>query len=94
MIWTDEDGFLLKPLGISSGHPYTSKLFMDEKILHFLTIFLFVSSEPGRLMARYYLKFDTMKLIMQVPMNCTLENALNVICHAEEIACKYTSSSC
>ncbi|EXC20319.1 putative ATP-dependent DNA helicase HFM1 [Morus notabilis] len=56
MIWTDEDGFLLKPL------------------------------EPGRLMTRYYLKFDTMKLIMQVPVDCTLENALNVICRAEEIA--------
>ncbi|KAL5572762.1 hypothetical protein UlMin_022359 [Ulmus minor] len=56
MIWTDEDGFLLKPL------------------------------EPGRLMTRYYLKFDTMKLIMQIPVNCTMENALLAICRAEENA--------
>ncbi|XP_062106898.1 DExH-box ATP-dependent RNA helicase DExH17 isoform X3 [Humulus lupulus] len=56
LIWTDEDGFLLKPL------------------------------EPGRLMTRYYLKFDTMKLLMQIPVNCTLEDALHVICRAEEIS--------
>ncbi|KAF2308517.1 hypothetical protein GH714_010237 [Hevea brasiliensis] len=56
MIWTGEDGFLLKPL------------------------------EPGRLMTKYYLKFDTMKHIMQTPDNCSLEDALNVICCAEEIA--------
>ncbi|KAB5521093.1 hypothetical protein DKX38_025412 [Salix brachista] len=56
MIWTDKDGFLLKPL------------------------------EPGRLMTRYYLKFNTMKHVMQTPERCSLEDALNVICHAEEIA--------
>ncbi|KAJ6302004.1 hypothetical protein OIU77_016164 [Salix suchowensis] len=56
MIWTDKDGFLLKPL------------------------------EPGRLMTRYYLKFNTMKHVMQTPETCSLEDALNVICHAEEIA--------
>ncbi|KAK4846686.1 hypothetical protein QYF36_020841 [Acer negundo] len=56
MIWTDEDGFLLKPL------------------------------EPGRLMTKYYLKFDTMKHIMLSPVNCSLEDALHVICHAEEIS--------
>ncbi|KAL5793217.1 hypothetical protein ACOSP7_001811 [Xanthoceras sorbifolium] len=56
MIWTDEDGFLLKPL------------------------------EPGRLMTKYYLKFDSMKHIMQTPVNCSLEDALHVICHAEEIS--------
>ncbi|KAK9925336.1 hypothetical protein M0R45_033663 [Rubus argutus] len=56
MIWTDEDGFLLKPL------------------------------EPGRLMTKYYLKFDTMKYIIQTPVNCSLEYALHVICRAEEIA--------
>ncbi|KAF4399890.1 hypothetical protein G4B88_021104 [Cannabis sativa] len=48
LIWTDGDGFLLKPL------------------------------EPGRLMTRYYLKFDTMKLLMQIPVNCTLEDALHL----------------
>ncbi|KAK3183606.1 hypothetical protein Dsin_030892 [Dipteronia sinensis] len=56
MIWTDEDGFLLKSL------------------------------EPGRLMTKYYLKFDTMKHIMLSPVNCSLEDALHVICHAEEIS--------
>ncbi|KAL3526077.1 hypothetical protein ACH5RR_014449 [Cinchona calisaya] len=56
MIWTDEDGFLLKPL------------------------------EPGMLMTKYYLKFDTMKHIMLAPASCSIEDALHIICRAEEIA--------
>ncbi|XP_075106638.1 LOW QUALITY PROTEIN: ATP-dependent DNA helicase homolog MER3-like [Nicotiana tabacum] len=56
LIWTDEDGFRLKPL------------------------------EPGRLMTKYYLKFDTMKHIMQAPGNCSIEDALQIICRAEELA--------
>ncbi|KAJ9562940.1 hypothetical protein OSB04_008100 [Centaurea solstitialis] len=56
MIWTDEDGFILKPL------------------------------EPGRLMTKYYLKFDTMKHIMQAPPNCSIEDALHIVCRAEEIS--------
>ncbi|GAB4846726.1 hypothetical protein Ancab_025734 [Ancistrocladus abbreviatus] len=56
MIWTDEDGFLLKPL------------------------------EPGRLMTKYYLKFDTMKHIMQSPLNCSLEDVLHVVSRAEELS--------
>ncbi|KAJ4831496.1 hypothetical protein Tsubulata_004728 [Turnera subulata] len=61
MIWTDKDGFLLKPL------------------------------EPGRLMTKYYLKFDTMKHMMQTPQNCSLEDALKVVCRADEIACMLRS---
>lgn len=38
-------------------------------------------------MTKYYLKFDTMKHIMQTPVNCSLEDALHVICRAEEISC-------
>ncbi|KAJ4960261.1 hypothetical protein NE237_020171 [Protea cynaroides] len=56
MIWTDEYGFLLKPL------------------------------EPGKLMTKYYLKFDTMKLIIQSPENCGLEDALHIICRSEELS--------
>ncbi|XP_024992174.1 DExH-box ATP-dependent RNA helicase DExH17 [Cynara cardunculus var. scolymus] len=56
MIWTDEDGFLLKPL------------------------------EPGRLMTKYYLKFDTMKHIMKAPSSCSIEDALHIVCRAEEIS--------
>ncbi|XP_042500241.1 DExH-box ATP-dependent RNA helicase DExH17 isoform X2 [Macadamia integrifolia] len=56
MIWTDEYGFLLKPL------------------------------EPGKLMTKYYLKFDTMKHIIQSPENCSLEDALHIICRSEELA--------
>ncbi|KAL0463525.1 UNVERIFIED_CONTAM: DExH-box ATP-dependent RNA helicase DExH17 [Sesamum latifolium] len=56
MVWTDEDGFLLKPL------------------------------EPGRLMTKYYLKFDTMKHIIQAAPNCSIEDILHIICRAEEIA--------
>ncbi|XP_020099758.1 ATP-dependent DNA helicase MER3 homolog isoform X4 [Ananas comosus] len=56
MIWTDEDGFLLKPL------------------------------EPGKLMTKYYLKFDTMKLIVKAPESCSLEDMLHIITHSAEIA--------
>ncbi|KAL9148882.1 hypothetical protein ABFS82_12G072800 [Erythranthe guttata] len=56
MVWTDEDGFFLKPL------------------------------EPGNLMTKYYLKFDTMKHIIQAPENCSMEETLHIICRAEEIA--------
>lgn len=42
-------------------------------------------------MTKYYLKFDTMKHIMQTPENCSLEDALHVICHAEEISCMYNN---
>ncbi|KAK6928372.1 Sec63 domain, partial [Dillenia turbinata] len=56
MIWTDEYGFLLKPL------------------------------EPGRLMTKYYLKFNTMKHIIQSPENCSIEDAIHVISHADEIS--------
>ncbi|CAN0924504.1 DExH-box ATP-dependent RNA helicase DExH17 [Linum grandiflorum] len=48
--------------------------------------FLLKPLEPGRLMTKYYLKFDTMKHIMLTPENCSLEDALKVICHAEEIS--------
>ncbi|GFY83126.1 DNA helicase ROCK-N-ROLLERS [Actinidia rufa] len=56
MIWTDEDGFLLKPL------------------------------EPGRLMTKYYLRFNTMKNIMLAPASCSIEDALHIICQAEEFS--------
>lgn len=39
-------------------------------------------------MTKYYLKFDSMKLIMQTAVNCTLEDALHTISRAEELACK------
>ncbi|XP_022134426.1 DExH-box ATP-dependent RNA helicase DExH17 [Momordica charantia] len=48
--------------------------------------FLLKPLDPGRLMTKYYLKFDTMKHIMQAPENCSLDEALHIICHAEEIA--------
>lgn len=38
-------------------------------------------------MTKYYLKFDTMKHIMHAPEFCSLEEALHIVCHAEEIAC-------
>ncbi|XP_048140179.1 DExH-box ATP-dependent RNA helicase DExH17 isoform X2 [Rhodamnia argentea] len=48
--------------------------------------FLLKPLEPGHLMTKYYLKFDTMKYIMEAPANCSLEDALHVVCHAEELA--------
>ncbi|GAA0138701.1 DNA metabolism protein [Lithospermum erythrorhizon] len=48
--------------------------------------FLLKPLDPGRLMTKYYLKFNTMKHMMQAPTNCSLEDALHVICRAEEIA--------
>lgn len=57
--------------------------------MKFLIYTFLMSLEPGKLMTKYYLKFDTMKHIMRTPENCSLEDALNVICHAEEIACMH-----
>eukprot|EP00256_Glycine_max_P067259 XP_025981854.1 DExH-box ATP-dependent RNA helicase DExH17 [Glycine max] len=48
--------------------------------------FLLRPLDPGRLMTKYYLRFDTMKQIMRTPENCSLEDALHVVCCAEEIA--------
>ncbi|XP_068485340.1 DExH-box ATP-dependent RNA helicase DExH17 isoform X3 [Phaseolus vulgaris] len=48
--------------------------------------FLLRPLDPGRLMTKYYLRFDTMKQIMRTPENFSLENALHVVCSAEEIA--------
>ncbi|MED6161906.1 hypothetical protein PIB30_065217 [Stylosanthes scabra] len=48
--------------------------------------FLLRPLDPGRLMTKYYLRFDTMKQIMRTPESCCLEDALHVICSAEEIA--------
>ncbi|XP_021313849.1 ATP-dependent DNA helicase MER3 homolog isoform X2 [Sorghum bicolor] len=41
--------------------------------------------EPGRLMAKFYLKFDTMKLIVKASASCSMEDLLHVICHSAEI---------
>ncbi|CAA7397582.1 unnamed protein product [Spirodela intermedia] len=56
LIWTDEDGFLLRPL------------------------------EPGKLMTKYYLKFGTMKNVVQAPESCSLEDVLRIVCRSEEIS--------
>lgn len=48
--------------------------------------FLLKALEPGRLMTKYYLKLDTMKHMMEAPSNCTLEEALHIICQAEELS--------
>ncbi|KAK7411205.1 hypothetical protein VNO78_02637 [Psophocarpus tetragonolobus] len=48
--------------------------------------FLLQPLDPGRLMTKYYLRFDTMKQIMRTPENCSLEDQLHVVCCAEEIA--------
>ncbi|OMO69422.1 hypothetical protein COLO4_29060 [Corchorus olitorius] len=48
--------------------------------------FIVKPQDPGRLMTKYYLKFNTMKHIMQAPPSCSLEDALQIICRAEEIA--------
>lgn len=40
-------------------------------------------------MTTYYLKFDTMKGIIETPENCSLEDVLHTICRSEEIACMY-----
>ncbi|CAL9071793.1 unnamed protein product [Musa textilis] len=56
MIWTDDDGFLLKPL------------------------------EPGILMTKFYLKFNTMKLIVKAPGSCSIEDVLRIISHSEELS--------
>ncbi|XP_021299206.1 DExH-box ATP-dependent RNA helicase DExH17 [Herrania umbratica] len=48
--------------------------------------FILKPQEPGRLMTKYYLKFNTMKHIMQAPPSYSLEDVLQIISRAEEIA--------
>lgn len=38
-------------------------------------------------MTKYYLKFDTMKYIINAPTGYTLDEALHIVCRAEEISC-------
>ena len=45
-------------------------------------------SEPGKLMAKFYLKFDTMKLLVKASACCSLEDLLHIICHSAEINCR------
>jgi len=40
-------------------------------------------------MTKFYMKFGTMKDIVGAPEGCTLEDALRIVCHAEEISCMY-----
>ncbi|WVZ74587.1 hypothetical protein U9M48_022751, partial [Paspalum notatum var. saurae] len=47
--------------------------------------FLLKPLEPGKLMAKFYLKFDTMKLIIKASSCCSLEDLLHIICHSAEI---------
>ncbi|KAL6899412.1 hypothetical protein ACP4OV_006070 [Aristida adscensionis] len=47
--------------------------------------FLVQPLEPGRLMAKFYLRFDTMKLIVKASASCSLEDLLHIICHSAEI---------
>ncbi|KAJ3703908.1 hypothetical protein LUZ61_007613 [Rhynchospora tenuis] len=56
LVWTDEDGFLLKPL------------------------------DPGKMMTKFYLKFDTMKMIVKAPGSSSLEDVLRVICSSAELS--------
>ncbi|CAM0873087.1 unnamed protein product [Alopecurus aequalis] len=42
--------------------------------------------EPGRLMTKFYLKFDTMKLIVKASACCSLEDLLHIICQSAEIS--------
>eukprot|EP00850_Spirogloea_muscicola_P003151 SM000012S25413 [mRNA] locus=s12:910080:915978:- [translate_table: standard] len=42
--------------------------------------------EPGKLMARYYLKFATMKLIVGAPKDSSIEDLLQVLAAAEELS--------
>ncbi|KAG2659864.1 ATP-dependent DNA helicase MER3 homolog [Panicum virgatum] len=47
--------------------------------------FLLQPLEPGKLMAKFYLKFDTMKLLVKASACCSLEDLLHIICHSAEI---------
>lgn len=38
-------------------------------------------------MTKYYLKFDTMKYIIHAPTGYSLDEALHIVCRAEEISC-------
>ncbi|RZR80496.1 hypothetical protein BHM03_00006545 [Ensete ventricosum] len=46
----------------------------------------FDNAEPGILMTKFYLKFNTMKLIVKAPGSCSVEDVLRIISHSEELS--------
>lgn len=57
-----------------------------------MTFFFYIDSafdiaEPGILMTKFYLKFNTMKLIVNAPGSCSVEDVLRIISHSEELSC-------
>ncbi|KAF3795031.1 DExH-box ATP-dependent RNA helicase [Nymphaea thermarum] len=59
-----------------------------EQLEKHMKAFSFSFVEPGKLMAKYYLKFGTMKEILLTSGKCSLEELLHVVCRSEEICCK------
>ncbi|XP_025088893.1 uncharacterized protein LOC112560994 isoform X5 [Pomacea canaliculata] len=47
---------------------------------------LAVPNDKGRLMARYYLMFETMKLLMNIPLSCSIEQMLQVVAAIPEFS--------
>ncbi|KAG6528855.1 hypothetical protein ZIOFF_011047 [Zingiber officinale] len=135
MVWTDEDGFLLKPLGTSNDDSdnthtcgmisilikcvgslvaYEVRKFHKgelssirslaackacdydshvgrleakvDKLGWLLTRFTVELAEPGRLMTKFYLKFNTMKLIVNAPGSSSVEDVLHIISRSEELS--------
>jgi hypothetical protein len=44
-------------------------------------------AEPGRIMEKYYLQFETMKAITKAPERSSIEDLLLVLTNAEELSC-------
>ncbi|MQM20398.1 hypothetical protein Taro_053420 [Colocasia esculenta] len=59
---------------------------MYNRIILLSLILFSICTEPGRLMTKYYLKFNTMKHIVEAPESCSLEDILRIVCRSEEIS--------
>lgn len=48
-------------------------------------------AEPGRLMTKFYLKFATMKTIVDCAPGSAIEGLLQVLARADELSCKLST---
>lgn len=85
LYWFYVNAFILLPALILSTHINFRVMCSAFSVL----ISAFASAEPGRLMAKFYMKFGTMKDIVKAPEGCTLADALHIVCNAEELSCTY-----
>ncbi|PVD32707.1 hypothetical protein C0Q70_08152 [Pomacea canaliculata] len=65
---------------------FMSSCLFDCKVSASEVYLSFEHLNKGRLMARYYLMFETMKLLMNIPLSCSIEQMLQVVAAIPEFS--------